>query len=141
MKKILHPSLTLGARKPYLSQRESALARLDMILHTRQGDLPWKSQFGCDVTGLVGEPATPDKLNETKAIVENTIQRWLPDANVKECQVQLVSLGGYANTYRDVSIPVAESALVAMGTEAGLELKIDLEIEEEILEVGTEFDL
>ena len=52
-----------------------------------------------------------------------------------------MNLGGYANTYRDVSIPVAESILVAMGTEAGLELKIDLEIEEELLEVGTEFDL
>lgn len=141
MKKILHPSLTLGARKPFLSGRETSLARLDMILQTRQGDIPWRPEFGCDVTRLVGEPATPDKVNETRSIVENTIQRWLPDADVKECQVQLVSLGGYANTYRDVSIPVAESALVAMGTEAGLELKIDLEIEEELLEVGTEFDL
>lgn len=141
MKKILHPSLTLGARKPFLSQRESSLARLDMILQTRQGDVPWNPNFGCDVTGLIGEPATRDKINETKAIVQNTIQRWLPDATVNECQVQLVSLGGYANTYRDVTIPVAESALVAMGTEAGLELKIDLEFDEEILEVGTEFDL
>ena len=141
MKKILHPSLTLGSRKPFLSQRESALARLDMILQTREGDVPWSPRFGCDVTGLIGEPATPDKINETRAIVENTIQRWLPGATVNKCQVQLVSLGGYANTYRDVSIPVAESALVAMGTEAGLELKIDLEFDQEILEVGTAFDL
>ena len=141
MKKILHPSLTLGARRPYLSQRETALARLDMVLHTRQGDVPWKPRFGCDVTRLVGEPATPDKINETKGVVRGAIRRWLPDVEIKECQVQLVNLGGYANTYRDASIPVAESALVAMGTEAGLELKIDLEVEEELLEVGTEFDL
>ena len=141
MRKILHPSLTLGARKPYLSSRDSSLARLDMILHTREGDIPWRTEFGCDVTGLVGEPATPDKVNETRSIVENAIYTWLPDVHVRECDVQLVNLGGYANSYRDVSIPVAESALVAMGTEVGLELKVDLEIEEEFLEVGTEFDL
>ena len=141
MKKILHPSLALGARKPYLSQRDSALARLDMILQTREGDIPWREDFGCDVTGLIGEPATPSKVNETRAIVENSIQRWLPDATVNNCSVQLVENGGYANYYRDVSIPVAESALVAMGTEAGLELKIDLEIDQEMLEIGTEFDL
>ena len=141
MKKILHPSLTLGARKPYLSSRESALARLDMILHTREGDIPWKPTFGCDVAGLVGEPATPSNVNRTRSIVEGAISDWLPDVTINQCQIQLVNLGGYANTYRDVSIPVAESALVAMGTEAGLELKIDLEVEEELLEVGTEFDL
>ena len=73
MKKILHPSLTLGARKPYLSSRESALARLDMILHTREGDIPWKPTFGCDVAGLVGEPATPSNVNRTRAIVEGAI--------------------------------------------------------------------
>ena len=59
MKRILHPSLTLGARQPMLSKRESTLARLDMVLHSRVGDIPWRPEFGCDVTGLIGEPATP----------------------------------------------------------------------------------
>ena len=141
MKKILHPSLTLGARKPFLSSRDSALARLDMVLKTQQGDIPWREDFGCDVTGLIGEPATPRKINETRTVVESAIQKWLPDAKINDCQVGLVSTGGYANYYRDASIPVAESALVAMGTEANLELKLDLEIEEEELEVGTEFEI
>lgn len=141
MKRILHPSLTLGARDPFLSQKDSTMARLDMVLHSRVGDIPWRPDFGCDVTGLVGEPATPARVQETRALVERTIQEWLPDVTVNECQVQLVHAGGIANTYRETGIPVAESALVAMGTESNLELKLDLEVDNEALELGTTFDI
>jgi len=140
-KKILHPSLTLGARKPFLSQKESSLTRLNMVLHTREGDIPWKPEFGCDLTRLVGEPATPEKIDETRNIIEGSIERWIPDVQINDCQIQLVSTDGYANIYRDASIPIAESALVAMGTEAGLELRLDIEIDEEVIEIGTEFEI
>ena len=141
MKRILHPSLTLGARQPMLSKRESTLARLDMVLHSRAGDIPWRPGFGCDVSGLIGEPATPSRIQQTTALVERTIQEWLPDVTVNDCAVQLVHSGGVANTHREAGIPVAESALVAMGTESNLELKIDLEVENEVLEIGTDFDI
>jgi phage baseplate assembly protein W len=141
MKRILHPSLTLGARKPFLSQRESTLARLDMVLHSRVGDIPWRPDFGCDVTGLIGEPATPSKIQETSSLVERTIHKWLPDVMVNDCEIQLIHAGGVANTHREAGIPVAESALVAMGTESNLELRLDLEVENEVLEIGTDFDI
>lgn len=141
MKRILHPSLTLGARQPMLSKRASTLARLDMVLHSRVGDIPWRPRFGCDVSGLIGEPATPSRIQQTTALVERTIQEWLPDVTVNDCSVQLVHSGGVANTHREAGIPVAESALVAMGTESNLELKIDLEVENEVLEIGTDFDI
>ena len=140
MKKILHPSLTLGARKPYMSNRNSTLARLDMVMHTQVGGIPWRPGFGCDLTGLIGQPATPSRINEARSAVSSAINNWLPEAYVNECQIQLVSNEGQSATYRDVSIPVAESALVSMGTEARLELKIDLEIEDELIEIGTELD-
>ena len=141
MKKIMHPSLTLGARQPYLSKKESTLARLDMVLQTRAGDIPWRKDFGCDVTGLIGEPATPANINQTRAIVQSSISSWLPDVIVKSCDLRLVHSGGTANMHREVGIPVAESALVAMGTESNLELKIDLKVEDEVLEIGTDFEL
>ena len=141
MKRILHPSLTLGARKPFLSQRDSMLARLDMVLHSRIGDIPWRPEFGCDVTGLVGEPATPTRIQQTRALVERTVQEWLPDVTVNDCAVQLVHAGGVANTHREAGIPVAEAALVAMGTESNLELKLDIEVEDEVLELGTDFNI
>ena len=69
MKKILHPSLTLGARRPFLRKTEGNLARIDMILHTNIGDLPWNPEFGCDLTSLVGEAATPEKIDHTESEV------------------------------------------------------------------------
>ena len=141
MKKSLHPSLTLGARKPYLSGRQTSLSRLSMILHTNVGDIPWRPDFGCDLTNLVGEPATPSRIEQTRNTVSRAIRRWLPDALVNECEVYLVSLDGTVSSHREVGVPVAESALVAMGTEARLELRLDLEIEDEKIELGTELDL
>ena len=141
MRKSLHPSLTLGARKPYLDTRQSTLSRLDMILHTQEGDIPWRPRFGCDLTSLVGEPATPARISKTRSAVSGAIRRWLPDAIVNECQVNLVANEGRAATHREAGIPVAESALVSMGTEARLELKLDLEIEDQLLEIGTELDM
>ncbi len=141
MRKSLHPSLTLGARKPYLSNRQTSLSRLSMILHTNVGDIPWRPGFGCDITSLVGEPATPSRIENTRNTVSRAIRRWLPDATVKECEVYLVSIEGNSSTHREVGVPVAESALVAMGTEARLELKLDLEIEDEQIELGTELNV
>jgi phage baseplate assembly protein W len=141
MRKTLHPSLTLGARKPYLSERQTSLSRLGMIMHTKVGDIPWRPEFGCDLTGLVGEPATPSRINETRAAVSGAIRRWLPDVIINECEVHLISSEGTASKYRESGIPIAESALVAMGTEARLELKIDLEIEDQQIELGTELDI
>ena len=73
------------------------------------------------MTGLIGEPATPSRIQQTSALVERAVQQWLPDVTVNDCSVQLVHSGGVANTHREVGIPVAESALVAMGTESNLD--------------------
>lgn len=138
MKKILHPSLTLGARRPFLKKTEGNLARIDMILHTNIGDLPWNPEFGCDLTSLVGEAATPERIDHTESEVRRSIATYLPDVNIKECIVQLHSSGVSSIHHREALIPVAESALVSMGTEARLELKLDLELDDEVLEIGTE---
>ena len=43
--------------------------------------------------------------------------------------------------YRDQSVPTAESALVALGTDARLELRLDIEVDNEIVELGTELEI
>ena len=141
MRKMLHPSLTLGARRPFLDNTEATLSRIDIILHTRPGDLPWDPSFGCDLTSLAGESATEERVDATRFQVENALGAWLPNANVKDCDVQLVTGLGEVVHYRESNVPVAESALVALGTEARLELRIDIEVENEPLEVGTEIEL
>ena len=141
MKKIMHASLTLGARKPYLTRTEESLTRIDMILKSRPGQLPWNPDFGCDLTNLVGESATEERISYTRDQVEFALKEWLPSATVHNCDVHLVTGEGQVVSYRDHTVPVAESALVALGTDARLELKLDIEVENEMIELGSELDL
>ena len=140
-KRILHPSLTLGARKPYLDKTSEALTRIDIILNTRPGDLPWDEEFGCDLTSLVGETATVDRVQATRGEVETALGKWLPNGKVQSCEVQLVTAQGQVISHSEANIPVAEAALVSHGTDARLELKLDIEVEDEVLELGSEIDI
>ena len=137
----MHASLTLGSRKPYLTRTEESLTRIDMILKSRPGQLPWNPDFGCDLTNLVGESATEERISYTRDQVAFALGEWLPSATVQNCDVHLVTGQGEVVSYRDHSVPVAESALVALGTDARLELKLDIEVENEIIELGSELDL
>ena len=141
MKKIMHASLTIGARKPFMTRTEESLTRIDMILKTQAGQMPWKPEFGCDLTDLIGESATEDRIKSTQNEVQRTLRKWLPSANVLSCDVHLITGEGQVVNYRDNSIPVAESALVALGTDARLELRLDIEVENEVLELGSELEI
>jgi len=140
-KRMLHPSLTLGSRKPFQDATQTALTRIDIILNTRPGDLPWNSEFGCDVTDLVGESATPARVESTKGEVERALGKWLPNAKLHSCDVQLVSGLTGVVSHRESNIPTAESALASAGTDARLELKLDIEVEDQMIELGSEIDL
>ena len=140
-KKILHPSLTLGARKPYLDKTSETLVRIDIILNTKVGDLPWNPGFGCDLTSLIGEVASPGQIEETRSNVERALGTWLPSANVRNCDAQLVTGEGDVIHYREPTLPVAEFAMVSQGTNARLELKLDIEVNDELLEVGSEIEI
>ena len=141
MKKIMHPSMTLGARKPFLNRTEESLTRIDMILKTRPGQLPWSPDFGCDMTDLIGESATEERISAAQDEVKTSLRTWLPSASVLSCDVHLVTGEGQVVHYRDSSVPVAESALVALGTDARLELRLDIEVDNEVIELGTELEI
>ena len=124
MKKIMHPSMTLGARKPFLNRTEESLTRIDMILKT-----------------LIGESATEERISAAQDEVKTSLRTWLPSASVLSCDVHLVTGEGQVVHYRDSSVPVAESALVALGTDARLELRLDIEVDNEVIELGTELEI
>ena len=141
MKKIMHPSLTMGSRKPFLNRTEESLTRIDMVLKTRPGQLPWNPEFGCDMTDLIGESATEERISAVQEEVKRSLRQSLPAANVLSCDVHLVTGEGQVVAYRDRSVPTAESALVALGTDARLELRLDIEVENDIVELGTELEI
>jgi phage baseplate assembly protein W len=135
MKRILHPSLTLGTRKPYLNGVEGLVERVQIVLDTRPGKLPWSPEFGCDLTSFLGDAATPQRVVEARWKVEGAMRKWLPGVDLKDCRVNVSTLLGAVSTHRERQIPTAESALVALGTEARLEVELDIETDAGMLAV------
>ena len=129
MKRILHPSLTLGTRKPYMNGPEGLVERIQIVLDTRPGQLPWAPEFGCDLTLFLGEAATPQRINEARWKLESSMRKWLPGVDVQDIRVNVRTDIGTVAAHRERQIPTAESALVALGTEAKLEVELDIETE------------
>ena len=123
---MLHPALPLGERRPYLPPEEALAVRIQTVLETRPGRVPWRPEFGCDLASLVGQPATAQRLNEARWRIEEALRRWVPEAEVTRCRVRAVTEGVSAN-YRDVrNVPLAESALMSLGGQAILQVELDV---------------
>ena len=123
---MLHPALFLGERRPYLSAEEALAARIRMVLETRPGQVPWQSDFGCDLAALVGQPATAQRLNEARWRIEEAVRRWVPDAEVLRCHVRVSADGAPMGQRRPRDVPLAESALMSLGKQAVLEVELDV---------------
>ena len=140
MKKILHPSLTLSAHRPYLNMEETIVNRIQLVLETRPGQLPWNPDFGCDLTYMLGETATQQRVSEAKFRVEAAVRSWLPEMELKDLRVNPVTNLGTVGTHRERQIPVAESARVVLGTEARLEVELDIETEAGMMSVEADIE-
>lgn len=127
MSEIMDPALTLGARQPYVRGERAFAERIRMILETRPGTLPWRPDFGCDLDDLIGQPATVQRIGEARWRVEHALRRWLPEVKVNSCQVQLSRAEGGGEDVRRRDVPMAESALLALGMQATLEVLLDVE--------------
>ncbi|MFH1466862.1 MAG: GPW/gp25 family protein [Pseudomonadota bacterium] len=134
--RILHPELAFGSPAPYLSLEQSLAWRVRMVLETRPGDLPWRPGFGCDLSGLVGQPATVQHLNEARWRVEEAVRKWIPEAEIRRCHVSAVRLNEGGPLRAPPDAPLAEYALLTLGTQANLEVLLDLTLAGTALTVG-----
>jgi len=124
---ILHPALPLGIGDSRLDEDSSSIERIQMVLGTRKGTIPWRPEFGCEIDRLVGEPATQSRIDQARRGVRRAMTEWLPDITVKDCTVQLVQSDGPTGGERYREIPLAESALLSLGTQVSLEVQMDVE--------------
>jgi len=135
LKKILHPSLTLGVKKPYIQGGEAAVERLRMVLETRPGAVPWSETFGCDLVGFIGQTADGATVSRAKWQVETAIRTWLPDLQLGATRVKVVNNQERSRSYREPQIPTAESALVSLGTQARFDVELDIHTEEGMMSI------
>lgn len=127
MPPILHASLRVGARDPWLRGDAAWAEQVAMVLETRPGTLPWRPEFGCDLSSLVGQPATAARLGEAKWKIEAAVRRWVPPLKVARCVVSVVRLERAGDGGFPPAVPLAEAALLSLGAQAALEVALDLE--------------
>lgn len=122
---MLRMSVPLGHRQPSLDPAQALAARIRMVLETRPGELPFRPRFGCDLSAFAGQPATNRMLEQVRVAVENALERQVKGIKVRRCEVRArTHLGSAPGGARDV--PVAEAALVRLGVQATLEVRLDV---------------
>ena len=114
----------LGVRRALVTSEQALAQRVQFVLETRPGTLPWRPSFGCDLAKLVGEPATDHNLALARFHVERAVGRWLAEVSVLRCDISIKMLNDPNDRPR---APTAEAALVALGTHAELIVHLELQ--------------
>jgi len=120
----LEPTLRIGGRPAALTGRAALSYRVLTVLSTQPGLLPWRADFGCRLTDLVGQPASPAVLTEAEWRVRSALARWVPDATLLSCRATAIPLQGPVAD-RAVRQP-PEYGLLALGGEALLRISVQL---------------
>jgi len=127
-----HPAVPLGLSRMPADTAQAVATRVRMVLETQPGTLPWRPQFGCDLERFVGEPATTHAVRNLQRTVRASLERWLPEIQVRRCEIRLQRPLGHNDT-RPRNVPLAEAALVRLGVQTDLVLDLDLETDEGVL--------
>lgn len=123
---ILRPSARLGAPQPWTEGEDEVVERVRLVLETRPGRLPWRPEFGCNLDEFVGQPATAARLREIQWRVEAALCRWIPGLRVDRCEVRVAPSEPMSSGAVAGAVPLAEASLLSLGSQADLELQLDL---------------
>jgi len=130
MKPIIDLAVPLGPRRSSISPLQQIADRVQMVLDTRPGQLPWRDDFGCDLGATVGESITDASLAVIRWRILEAINRWVPEVKVVEINLDLVRDEGMGVDSADRRIPIAEAALVRFGVQSSIQVRLDLETNE-----------
>ena len=125
-------ALPLGTRSQ-ISFEHRLAQRIQMVLETQPGTLPFSPGFGCDLNGLVGGTAAQSRLSEARMRITAALSRWVPGVQLKTCEVKLVDTVNVRG--RHPSVPIAEAALASHALSSVLEVRIVVETEAGELEM------
>jgi phage baseplate assembly protein W len=123
--------------RAYLEGDEALMQRVQLVLATPPGSLPWREDFGCGIWSLLGQPATPQKLGDARWKVEEALARWVPEAELQSCEVTLLP-GRDPQGLRALLRSPLESGLLHLGVDAVLQLELTLRTREGVLRARLE---
>ena len=115
-----------GAAGGRLAGAEALTARVRMVLETRPGRMPWRPDFGCDLEGLAGQPATGATLQLARMRIEESLRRWVPDVEIRRVEVRFATSEGAGLGRSTPEVPAAEAALMKIGAQGWMDVRLDL---------------
>lgn len=127
---LTRPEAVLGLggdpREGRLDRAEALTARVRMVLETRPGRLPWRPDFGCDLEGLAGQPATGATLQLARMRIEEALERWVPHVEIRRVDVRFATREGQGLGRSSAEVPPAEAALMKIGAQGWMDVRLDL---------------
>lgn len=135
--RIFHAAVPIGVKHVWLGDPEALRQQVTLVLTTRPGTVPWRPEFGCELASLSGLPATEVNLAQARFHVQRAINRWIPGVEVLRCELQVIANEASMGWQSHEAVPIAERALVRLGTQASLEIHLDLATTEGRVRVAT----
>lgn len=122
----LHQALLLGRQdRAWLSGEEALLQRIELILSTPPGTIPWRPELGCKIWDMLGKPASIQQLQAARWAVEEALARWIPELAVASCTLSLVPIEGRQASLLQGLSPL-EQGLVHLGIEAAVQIDLEM---------------
>ncbi len=129
-RRLLTPSTSLLRPRPSAEMVDAVVAqRIRAVLETRPGDIPWRPRFGCNLGRFVDQPLTPEALSAVRSEIRRALTRHLPGVKVQDVNVNVLTGLGAVSLRGMRHLPVAERALVQLGTHATLDVDIEVAVE------------
>lgn len=133
-RRLLPPSASLLHPETGPATDDAVIAqRVRTVLETRPGDVPWRPRFGCRLDRFVDQPLTAETISGVRNEVRRALSRHLPDVSVIDVKIDVLTGLGTRRLRGLRQLPVAERALVQLGTHATLDVDIELKVDGRVL--------
>lgn len=130
LNRTISRELWLGQKRfSWLEGDQALMQRVELVLSTPLGTLPWRPDFGCGLWDMMGTSATPDQLARLRWSIETALARWVPEALVDHCRVVLKPDASQLGNKQSLGLqsPI-ENGLVHLGVTAQVEIDLGLSV-------------
>lgn len=120
-------AMPLDGLRSNLSPAELIAQQVQIVIGTRPGQVPWRPDFGCDLSSLVGQPASSKNVDRARSLIERALGEFLPDVELERLEVRAARIDDFQELAHR-NIPIVETALLSLGTQAHLEVLIEVRV-------------